>query len=91
MRITDIGRNGERMINENKGLVIWLTGLSGAGKTTLAQSLSRELKVAGIRVETLDGDEVRENLSRDWDSRKRIATRTSGASVSSRGCWLETG
>src|SRR5438128_3329951 len=48
----------------NKGLVIWLTGLSGAGKTTLARSLSRQLTEAGHRVETLDGDEVRENLSR---------------------------
>jgi adenylyl-sulfate kinase len=48
----------------NKGLVIWLTGLSGAGKTTLARSLSRQLAAAGLPVETLDGDEVRENLSR---------------------------
>jgi adenylyl-sulfate kinase len=53
--------NGSR---GNGGLVIWLTGLSGAGKTTLAGSLSRELTAAGLRVETLDGDEVRENLSR---------------------------
>lgn len=48
----------------DKGLVIWLTGLSGAGKTTLAHSLSKHLKAAGLRVELLDGDEVRENLSR---------------------------
>jgi adenylyl-sulfate kinase len=47
-----------------QGTVIWLTGLSGAGKTTLAQGLSKRLKAAGLEVETLDGDEVRENLSR---------------------------
>ena len=52
------------MIMRNKGLVIWLTGLSGAGKTTLASALSDALKNEGLSVETLDGDEVRENLSR---------------------------
>src|SRR5262249_25321552 len=46
------------------GAVIWFTGLSGAGKTTLSRSLSRELAALGHRVEILDGDEVRENLSR---------------------------
>lgn len=47
-----------------RGTVIWLTGLSGAGKTTLARSLAKQLTAAGRLVETLDGDEVRESLSR---------------------------
>jgi adenylyl-sulfate kinase len=47
-----------------KGTVIWLTGLSGAGKSTLAQFISAHLSTLGHRVEILDGDEVRENLSR---------------------------
>jgi adenylyl-sulfate kinase len=46
-----------------KGLVIWLTGLSGAGKTTLARAIRQELLQTGSMVELLDGDEVRENLS----------------------------
>ena len=46
------------------GRVLWFTGLSGAGKSTLASALHRELLSAGIRTELLDGDAVRENLSK---------------------------
>jgi len=59
-----MNRQDMRLGDANKGLVIWLTGLSGAGKTTLARSISNHLKAVGLRVELLDGDEVRENLSR---------------------------
>lgn len=51
-------------LNENRGFVLWLTGLSGAGKTTLAGRLVPELRARGLRVEVLDGDEVRTNLSK---------------------------
>ena len=50
-------------VTNSKGMVIWLTGLSGAGKTTLARALRQELLQTGNLVELLDGDEVRENLS----------------------------
>ncbi|AZI42452.1 adenylyl-sulfate kinase [Deinococcus psychrotolerans] len=46
------------------GRVLWLTGLSGAGKSTLAGALYQELVSAGVRAELLDGDGVRENLSK---------------------------
>ena len=46
------------------GLTIWFTGLSGAGKTTLSNALEAELRAAGRKVEVLDGDVVRENLSK---------------------------
>ena len=48
----------------NKGVTIWFTGLSGAGKSTLAGHVSKELQRRGCRVEILDGDEVRTNLSK---------------------------
>ncbi|MBV9354471.1 MAG: adenylyl-sulfate kinase, partial [Chloroflexi bacterium] len=46
------------------GFTIWLTGLSGAGKSTLAQALASALAEHGRHVEVLDGDEVREHLSK---------------------------
>src|SRR5881396_805822 len=49
---------------ERKGFTLWLTGLSGAGKTTLTERLIPELRERGLRVEVLDGDEVRTNLSK---------------------------
>lgn len=46
------------------GFTLWLTGLSGAGKSTLARRVREALIARGCRVEILDGDEVRENLSK---------------------------
>ena len=51
-------------MTQDRGFVLWLTGLSGAGKTTLAGRLVPELLARGLRVEVLDGDEVRSNLSK---------------------------
>jgi adenylyl-sulfate kinase len=48
----------------SKGFTVWMTGLSGAGKTTLAHQLERELAARGCAVEVLDGDVVRTNLSK---------------------------
>ena len=47
-----------------QGFTIWFTGLSGAGKTTLTNTLIPQLRARGARVEVLDGDEVRTNLSK---------------------------
>jgi adenylyl-sulfate kinase len=48
----------------SNGFTLWFTGLSGAGKSTLAQAAAEELRSRGHRVEVLDGDEVRTNLSK---------------------------
>ena len=50
---------------EQKGVTIWFTGLSGAGKTALAIPLEEELRKRALRVERLDGDIVRQGLTRD--------------------------
>jgi adenylylsulfate kinase len=47
-----------------EGVTLWFTGLSGAGKTTIARMVERELKARGRNVEVLDGDIVRQNLSK---------------------------
>ena len=51
-------------MSNQKGAVLWFTGLSGSGKSTLSRMLEPELRKRGCNVEILDGDEVRENLSK---------------------------
>jgi adenylylsulfate kinase len=51
-------------IDTDTGFCLWFTGLSGAGKSTIAALVVQELRRHGQRVELLDGDEVRENLSK---------------------------
>jgi adenylylsulfate kinase len=46
-------------------LVIWFTGLSASGKTTLSTAVCEQLRATGLRVEHLDGDLVRRELTRD--------------------------
>ena len=48
----------------NQGLTVWFTGLPSSGKSTLAQLLNRELTQLGIASEILDGDEIRQRLTK---------------------------
>ncbi len=52
-------------MGEQKGFTLWFTGLSGSGKTALAKYLEPELRRRGLKVERLDGDIVRQSLTRD--------------------------
>jgi len=49
---------------EQKGFTVWFTGLSGSGKSTIAEMLFHEFQARGLKTEILDGDVVRQNLSK---------------------------
>lgn len=54
-----------------RGVVVWLTGLSGGGKSTIARTIEDELKGANRCVVVLDGDEIRRHLNPDLGFSKR--------------------
>lgn len=60
-----ITRPDRERLNGHKGRVIWFTGLSGSGKSTIANALEIELHAQGKRTYILDGDNVRQGLNRD--------------------------
>jgi bifunctional enzyme CysN/CysC len=64
--VLDSGREPEGQgIATSDGLTVWFTGLSGAGKTTITQAVYEKLWAKGLKVEVLDGDVVRHQLSKD--------------------------
>lgn len=52
-------------MSQQQGFVLWMTGLSGSGKSTLAAELEKLFRARNIKYEHLDGDIVREGLTRD--------------------------
>ncbi|KAJ1276529.1 hypothetical protein BS78_05G220800 [Paspalum vaginatum] len=60
-----IGQEERQKLLNQKGCVVWITGLSGSGKSTLACALSRELHSRGHLTYVLDGDNLRHGLNRD--------------------------
>lgn len=58
-------RAHRRERNRHRSCVLWLTGLSASGKSTLAFELEKELYVQGVHAYVLDGDNIRHGLNRD--------------------------
>jgi len=75
-----ISREAKETLLGQKGICIWLTGLSGSGKTTIAKHIAKELHQAGILTEVLDGDNIRlginKNLSFSVEDRMENIRRT---------------
>jgi adenylylsulfate kinase len=66
LQVTDVApqTSATAFVSQQLGFVLWLTGLSGAGKTTIAEGVANELKNRTCLVEVLDGDAIRKNLSK---------------------------
>ena len=61
----DVDKNARALLNGQKPAVLWFTGLSGAGKSTIANLVEKQLLALGRHSMTLDGDNVRHGLNRD--------------------------
>ncbi|MEA3266150.1 MAG: adenylyl-sulfate kinase [Candidatus Fermentibacteria bacterium] len=59
------GRKDLEELNNHRGATVWFTGLSGSGKSTVADYVSRMLHARGVRTAILDGDNVRQGLNND--------------------------
>ncbi|MEO1376859.1 MAG: adenylyl-sulfate kinase [Cyanobacteria bacterium J06635_10] len=53
-----------KLIMNQRGVTVWFTGLSGAGKTTITKAVAEKLRAQDCKLEILDGDVVRENLTK---------------------------
>ena len=60
-----VDRAARQALSGHGSAMVWLTGLSGAGKSTIANEVERRLHAAGVRTYLLDGDNVRHGLNRD--------------------------
>jgi bifunctional enzyme CysN/CysC len=52
-------------VEQKRGVTVWFTGLSGAGKTTICRAVATELLAYGLQIEVIDGDVIRKHLCRD--------------------------
>ena len=83
--MTDLGVE-DQLLPEPRGAVVFMTGLSGAGKSTIAEALAASLRADGREVTILDGDELRKHLSADlgFDAASREANVRRAAELAAR-------
>jgi adenylylsulfate kinase len=60
-----VNRGDREKLNGHKGCTVWLTGLSGSGKSTIAVELEKHLWARGVRAYILDGDNIRHGLNKN--------------------------
>src|SRR5262249_44306329 len=59
-----VTRSDREQLNGHKGCTVWLTGLSGSGKSTIAVDLEKSLLARGVGADILDGDNIRHGLNK---------------------------
>ena len=65
VQATDGAEDAASRVAQQRGLTVWFTGLSGAGKTTICRAVATELLAHGLQVEVIDGDVIRTYLCKD--------------------------
>src|SRR5437660_3572811 len=60
-----VTRADREQLNGHRGCTVWLTGLSGSGKSTIAVALEKDLCTRGVRAYILDGDNIRHGLNKN--------------------------
>lgn len=61
----DVTKSSRSLLNGHKPAILWFTGLSGAGKSTIANLVERKLAAMGVHTYALDGDNIRQGLNKD--------------------------
>ncbi len=80
---TDISREAHAALKNQRAAVLWFTGLSGAGKSTIANLVEKKLHRMNRHTFLLDGDNVRHGLNKDLGLRTPTGSKTSAASARS--------
>ena len=91
---TMLGREDKEALLKQKGIVLWMVGLSGSGKSTIARGLEKELHSRGILTKLLDGDNLRtgvnNNLGFSEEDRAENVRRASEVSKLFKECGVVT-